>query len=515
VYSNGWVSSEKYTGESVRIIPSQKKISVYYYTFIVLSLGLYIFFSLYGFNRTFSLGYDAGVYTQTAFQHAHGQRLYSELFVSQPPLLIETLSVVIRIFGINVAATRVVPVVFGLIALFGSFLISRELFGRSAAYLTVIFLGITFYFIRWTFEIGSDLPSLSFSLLALYFAIRYSKKSSVKWIVLSALFFAVANAFKQLELFFVFPICFLLIFRLEPEINTLRFHRNGSLGRILQAVGVYIAVFAAVLGLILLNYDVQALVSQVIGLQSEDLFRLKLNRLGRYFGNVFIAGQLGLFFLTLASLYHFFRTRRQVFFFLLLLIFSQVVFHALMSSWLWGHHLIVLIAVFTIVYAGGVDEFIRKINRLRAERKERRGLATKQKLLVVLFIVALVGVCAQNFYLNIKDIRRLKRGPSEEEKRLLHIIETHTTERDLIICDYQIALFRSNRFTTPALVDTSEKRIFTKDLDDTFLIGQAQDVKMVIFWLHRLKHAPRFVQYVQENFILLYKNGEKEVYLRQ
>jgi hypothetical protein len=502
-------------GGAMQGITSREKISVYYYVGIFLSLSLYIFFSLYGFNRAFSIGYDPGVYTQTAFQHAHGQRLYKELFVSQPPLLIETLSVVIKVFGVNVAATRVIPVIFGLISLFAAFLISKELFGRRAAYLTVIFLGITCYFIRWTFTIGSDLPSLSFSLLALYSAIRYSKTSSMKWIVLSAFFFAVANAFKQLELFFVFPICFLLIFRFEPEKKNLQFSINGSLGRILLSFGIYIGVFAAVLALVLLNYEVSAFVSQVIGLQSEDLFRLKWNRLGRYFGNVFVARQLGLFFLTLLSLYYFFREKRQVFFFLMLLILSQVTFHILMSSWLWGHHLIVLIAVFTIVYAGGADEFIQKIKNLHVEKKKKLKAPKKQKLFVILFILALVGVCAQNFYLNIKDMRTIKRGPSEEQVRLLHIIETYTKKEDLIICDYQIALFRSNRFTTPQLVDTSEKRIFTGDLDDFFLIGQTRDVKMVIFWLHRLKHAPRFHQYVKDNFTLLYKNGEKEIYIRE
>ena len=497
----------------MKTILPKKNVNPYYSVFFILSVGLYIFFSLYGINKAFFLGYDAGVYTQTAFQHVYGQRLYSELFVSQPPLLIEALSVIIQIFGNNVAATRVLPVFFGLIAITASFLISDELFGKRAAYLTGIFLGITFYFIRWTFEIGADLPSLAFSLLTLYFIILYSKTGSLKWVVFSAFFFAITNTFKQLELFFVFPICFLLIFRLEPDRNDLHLTVNGPATRIILAFGIYVGVFSAVLTFILINYDISALVSQVLGLQSEGLFRIKWNRLGRYFGNVFVARQLGLFFLTLASLYYFFRKKRQAFLFFVLLILSQVVFHALMSTWLWGHHLIVLITIFTIVYAGGVDWFLQKIKRLRADMGglKRAG----GKLLFSLFILTIIGVFTQNILLNIRDMRKVKKGPTVEELNLLNLIENHTEREDLIICDNQITLFRSNRFTTPHLVDTSEKRILTGDLDENFLISQAQNVKMVIFWLNRLIRAPQFYRYVKDNYTLIYKKDGKEVYLKK
>ena len=102
---------------------------------------------------------------------------------------------------------------FGLFTIGSTFLIAKELFSKNSAFLSVIIVGINFYFIKWTKELNADIPSLAFALLSIYAAIRYNKTEKIKWVIISSFLFSITNTFKLLELFFAFPIAYLLIFR--------------------------------------------------------------------------------------------------------------------------------------------------------------------------------------------------------------------------------------------------------------------------------------------------------------
>jgi len=138
---------------------------------ILLLVSIFWLFTVfYGINTTFNFGYDEGVYLQTAYQHAKGQKLYQELFLSQPPLLVELLSLVIKITGNGIVIPRLVPIFFSAAVLSTMCLIANELFGRKTGAIASILLCINFYFIKWTKVLNANIPSLTFALLAIFAA---------------------------------------------------------------------------------------------------------------------------------------------------------------------------------------------------------------------------------------------------------------------------------------------------------------------------------------------------------
>jgi 4-amino-4-deoxy-L-arabinose transferase-like glycosyltransferase len=96
--------------------------------------ALWFGFALLGAARAFSLEWDEGVFLQISLQHSRGQALYTDLFLTQPPLMVEMLSLVIRVFGNSVFACRFVMILFGLAANLITYLIARDLFGRPSSH---------------------------------------------------------------------------------------------------------------------------------------------------------------------------------------------------------------------------------------------------------------------------------------------------------------------------------------------------------------------------------------------
>ena len=103
---------------------------------------IWLFFEYYVSENSFSFDYDEGVYLQTAFQHARGQALYKDLFLSQPPLLVEALSLLIKIFGNNVTIARSFIIITGFFTLVCTYLIAKELFNYRIAIFAFIIAGV-------------------------------------------------------------------------------------------------------------------------------------------------------------------------------------------------------------------------------------------------------------------------------------------------------------------------------------------------------------------------------------
>jgi uncharacterized membrane protein len=466
--------------------------------------------------------------------------LYKTLFLSQPPLLVEILSLLIRIFGPDIAPMRSLNIFFGILTLFSVFFISRELFDLHTAILTLIFLGINFHFIKWTKELSADVPSLAFALFAIYKGLMFNKKRKKIWIILAAFSFSIASSFKLLELFFVFPIIYLLVTApLKGSLTSQPFTNRKILNKMISGspgtcdysnlplisgkiqcrrwsfgvknVLLFAVTYFAIILIIFLNYDLSSLRAQVLGFGSSQLFEISIRRAGRYLGNVYIASQVGLFLLSFAGLVTLYFNNRRIFTFLIIWIVSQLLFHILMSTWLWPRHLIVLIPVFSMTSACLVNSVARQ--KFPEKRKDytNRVYSFFPRLIIVILLIATLF---QNIFLNIRYMKKqIRRSYTEEEIFLLETIRQYTGEQELIVSDVQIATFLTRRFTDPNLVDTSYKRIKTGNLQDRYLIDNSKNVKMVIFWTRKLELLKEYYKFVNQNYKLIYKNQEKEIYL--
>jgi uncharacterized membrane protein len=274
---------------------------------------------------------------------------------------------------------------------------------------------------------------------------------------------------------------------------------------------LFAVTYFAIILIIFLNYDLRSLKVQVLGFSSSQLFEISIRRAGRYFSNVYIANQVGLFFLTFGGLATLYLNNRRIFTFLIIWIVSQLLFHILMSTWLWPHHLIVLIPVFSMTSACLVNSAARQKFPEKRKDHTNRVYSFFPRLIIV---ILLIGMLFQNIFLNIRYMKKqIKKGYTEEETLLLEMITQYTGEQDLIVSDVQIATFLTRRFTDPNLVDTSYKRIKTGNLQDRYLIDNSKNVKMVIFWTRKLELLKEYYKSVNQNYKLIFKNQEKEIYL--
>ena len=471
----------------------------------------------WGAVQAYSLDFDEGVYLQTALQHARGQQLYSELFLSQPPLLFELWSLLIRLFGNQVFPARFTSILFGFAVILITLHLARSLFDRKTALLACLLTAINWYLFHEAKVVHTNMPSLALALLALYAALRFNLGRSGWWLVLSACSFALVGTVKLLEVFFIIPILFLLLFPLYKDRISRRFRLLHTWPR---TVGLYTMVFAALTAGVYLRYPFSPLVDQVIGLGAAGT--LRVTGRARIIIDAYLGWNLGLSLFTILGLYFTFIENRRVFIFFTVLIGAQLFFHALMSEWVWHHHLIVLLPVFSILASAGIVKLVGKlctagtgtVQRMPSEKGipagRRRALGTVS---VVLFILlAVIPNLAGDVYMHREHAGR---GAYREEKELVRLIEKLTDHDDLVVSDELMAVFRAGRSTDGRLVDPSAKRIRTGSLQEQALLSLGEEPAMVIFWTGRLRSFQRYHRFVAGHYRLIYQQNKREVYVKK
>ena len=127
----------------------------------------------------FSPSDDEGVFLQTALQHARGDSLYDELFLSQPPLLIQSLSLIINLFGASALAARLLIIAFSLLMILGINLLTADLFGRVAGLVSTLLSLVCFPLFKYANLVLPNVPSVACGLFAIYFLIRYNRETRI------------------------------------------------------------------------------------------------------------------------------------------------------------------------------------------------------------------------------------------------------------------------------------------------------------------------------------------------
>jgi hypothetical protein len=367
---------------------------------------------------------------------------------------------------------------------------------------------------RWMREHPTIVPSVALALFTIYAAIKYNKTRQLKWVIISACIFALMNGFKLTQPFLIFPILFLLS---APPITKNKIVLDEfKFSPIVKAFLLYLIVFIATILLIFIHYDLPSLKSQVLGLGTEQLFVISWYKIGSRIGEVYFTKEIGLFLLTIFGLIRLYSDKRAIFLLFIIWITTQLIFHILMSSWLWANHLLSLIPVFSIISAARIDRSLLEIReklqtRTLIERKHKKRL-----LVIILITISAFLIPIQNIYNSTRYMKNYAiAGYTPEERDLVDIITKHTTMEDLIVSDVQMVKFLTNRFTPPELVDTSAKRIKSGNLQNSFVIATSQDAKLVVFWAQKLILLEEYYNYIKEHYRLLYSKPGKEVYLKE
>jgi len=141
------------------------------------------------FGRSLHAGavYDEGVYLASLDALAHGQKLGSEVFASQPPGFYLLLEAERAVFGGSVVAIRVAMLVLALIGCVSAYYIGRCLAGPPGGFFTMACLVTPLGVEEEAVRVRADFPSLALSLIAVAVALAAVKRGGAARLVAAAL----------------------------------------------------------------------------------------------------------------------------------------------------------------------------------------------------------------------------------------------------------------------------------------------------------------------------------------
>jgi 4-amino-4-deoxy-L-arabinose transferase-like glycosyltransferase len=95
------------------------------------------------------------------------------IFRAHPLFLQSMVSITFAIFGITDSTARLVPVIFGTLTVFFTYLVAKELFDRKVGLMSCLVLALLPFHIVFTRQVLVDIPLSFFLMLFLYFIIKY------------------------------------------------------------------------------------------------------------------------------------------------------------------------------------------------------------------------------------------------------------------------------------------------------------------------------------------------------
>jgi hypothetical protein len=221
--------------------------------------------------------YDEGVYLLSARALASGERLFTEVFSSQPPAFLESLALVIRITGDRLESAQAFSLCWALVAVAAVADLARRIAGPLAAPLAATALVAGATFTDLAHMVQAETPALALALVAMSIALRAQERG---WpsasLLLSGATFASALLFKLFVAPLVLPLGALLLLR-GPDASAstgIAPPLAGKDGRARpwsldwpgapRRLAWVAAAGAAVLALPLLFYDAAAMIEQTV-----------------------------------------------------------------------------------------------------------------------------------------------------------------------------------------------------------------------------------------------------------
>jgi hypothetical protein len=489
------------------------------YAILLLSIALLASFAIVwqaGINSGYSRDYDEGVYLTSARMVAAGHPLFSSVFSSQPPVLVEMLALTFRLFGETVVTGRELIIFFSLITLGSVALIAAHWVNRCAAPLTIVALALTLTFFKLSQVVQAEPPALAFALLAICAVMRARQRSwHTGWLIIGGMCFALGLLCKLFIAPLIIPVAFL--FLLSPQ-------ANGSSKWELEAMNLNAAskcayrllVFCLAGGILLFVwlsfYDFGHLYDQVASfhLAMRNVFPLERSNNLQQIGEL-LRAEIGLTLSAILGLIILFRKNFLVATWLCIWMIAVCIF-ALNHTPLYWRHLVILLPPLALA-AGASVLWVSDVWRRQWSRP----------LLLLLLLPLFNYETGAGVGLSIKrDLKTLSAGSQLEEqnREVEKLIRQHTRPEDFVVSDEQIQVFLAGRRLPPQLCDTSFSRIRAGYLTDEQAIQASEGARMIIFWNGRLSQLSKYRQWVRSHFQTLLEpedsgGGLNEIYIQE
>jgi 4-amino-4-deoxy-L-arabinose transferase-like glycosyltransferase len=424
--------------------------------------------------------YDEGVYLASADALAHGQKLGSEIFASQPPGFYVLLEVERFVFGGSLVAMRVAMLSLAIVGCLAAYYVGRCLSGPLGGLVAMAFLVATLPVEDEAVRVRADLPSVALSLVAIalaLFAIRRTGAMGPAAATLAGSALAAAVSVKLLAATAVVPVLAIVLSharRLIPEVVA------GAAVVVAALAGSY----AGVLGPLwndAVRFHLKAQSAYIEGAPRDvngnlaKIISTLTNAHGAHspFPWLILVGAVG----TLAA-----RRRRLLLeaFPLWLWAAASAVFLALHKP-LWAHDIVQLAAALAVASGVGLTTLLTE-----------RGLLQR----------ALAGACALVIGASIAHhALRTSGGESSGINWAAAVLRARTPSGSEVVSDLPIIPFLADRRQPGILVDTSTTRLGSRWLTTGTIIGQITHDRLAAVVIgHNFASNRQVVRAVQARF---------------
>jgi 4-amino-4-deoxy-L-arabinose transferase-like glycosyltransferase len=186
--------------------------------------------------------YDEGVYLASVDALAHGQKLGSEIFVSQPPGFYVLLEAERAVFGSSLLAMRIAMLALAVVGCLSAYYVGRCVAGRFGGFVAMALLAAPVAVEAEAVRVRADFPSVALSLVAIalaLFAIRRQGASAAVGATLAGGALAAAVSVKLLAATAVVPTVAIVLRRpprLAPQLAA------GAAAVVAAFIGFYAGV---------------------------------------------------------------------------------------------------------------------------------------------------------------------------------------------------------------------------------------------------------------------------------
>ncbi|MCZ7573701.1 MAG: glycosyltransferase family 39 protein [Ardenticatenaceae bacterium] len=459
----------------------------------------------------FEPDYDEGVYLSEARLLHEGYTLYTEIKSPSPPLFIWGLATSFAVAGrAAVEPARVLIVLSGAMGLAALVAIGRRLAPAVGGFAGLLAVTLLVLFPRWSLYgrlAMSDIPSLSFTMLAVALALQSWPDGQRRWLGLAGAAAALALLTKMLATYAV-PLLALIVllgrWRDRERLSWTAWLQILLLDGLVTLIGFLVPVL-----LILPWLDVPAAYELLFRFHWEagrawtdppNALRLMAIFLGEHAGWTLLA-LVGWAWLV----------RRRAWRSLALLIGWAALVVAMLSQHapLWGHLLLPLVPPLTL--AGGIALAESAAALLAARRAQA---AARDRLVLITAAALLVAVPAWPVALHRDEalFSPVSRPTLLRTSVIPWLMATVPPDQPLVSDDPMIA-FRAGRRLPPDLTDTSFTKIASGFLtvDELVAATQREQPAAIVFWSDRFASLPEWRAWVEKHYVVGCQYAPKRV----
>lgn len=432
--------------------------------------------------------YDEGVYAASLDALAHGQKLGSEIFASQPPGFYVLLETERLVFGGSLVAIRTGMLALALVGCLSAYSIGRCLAGRAGGFLAMALLAAPLAVEEEAVRVRADLPSVALSLVAIalaLFAVRQTGAVGRIAATLAGVALAAAVSVKLLAATAVVPVLAILL------LHRRRLIAETAVGAAAIAAAL-VASYAGVLGLLwsdAVRFHLKTQSAQVQGAPRDLKGNLAMitstltdsHGLLSPFPWLVLVGALG----TLLAW-----RRRLLLAAVPLWLWAAV--SGVFLAWhrpLWAHDIVMLTAALAVASGVGLAHLLTE------GRLAPKALAAGCVLVVAASIA--------------HHIQRTPAGEDSGIKWAVSVLRARTPDGSEVASDLPIIPFLANRRQPGALVDTSRTRVGSGWLTTQTIVGEIDHDRLSAVVLgHNLAADAKVVRAVRARFPFSVRRGD-------